>query len=96
MLKICRKPVTFDDALEKTAHQLLLPILLGHIIFAVYIYGNDNLFEISSVLSDSIIESIKGWNISEVIKNVVIRAFHQHNIALSSIFILYIFGYVFY
>lgn len=69
-------------------------MLLAHIAFAVWVYGNPTIFDKNSGLDASVelLDRVQDTKVPFVIYTVFFRAIRYQNLALSAIFVL-IFGF---
>lgn len=44
MLRVCRLPKNIDERIERFVKDTMFVILILHILFAIWIYGNSNIF----------------------------------------------------
>lgn len=82
MLKVARKPESYDEELELKVQSVMMYISFVHIVFAIWIYGNSEIF---SKESAGIFDAAKNLITSQqdnVGYRFFIRATYTHNIVL--------------
>lgn len=92
MLRICKIPKRFDEKLEQKVRQALYVILLIHLVFAVWVYGNPELFGEGSTIgkASEIIELVQMQGKNYALTTIALRASRYQNIALTALFFAFI------
>jgi len=86
VLKVCRKPERYDEKLEVAMRPALYIMIIIHIGFAIWIYGNPQVFATGDSQFgqvEDLTEQIEQSEALYYINTFIYRAMRPHNIALT-------------
>lgn len=93
-MKICQLPKNYDENLESVVRPTLYASLVAHLIFTIFMFGNNEIFSQDATLLTSVASTVNNVtdNISNESKNIVTKFFSRtvldYNIVLTVVLLL--------
>jgi len=96
VLKICKTPKKFDEKLETNVKQALYVILMLHLMFAIWVYGNASIFGDQEAVekSNQLISKIQNNGAPYLLATFFNRAIAGQNIILTILLAFYAGGII--